>query len=66
MENQAEEQRGKRQTSRAVEFLTVGLIVAALGGLPNAFEILELLLPYIVAAIVGLRGLDAHYNPKRI
>lgn len=61
-----EKERGKRQLSRRIEAVMLILIGLSLYGTNNAFELLQLLLPYAVALVVALRGLDAHYNPKRL
>lgn len=60
------EQRGKRRSAFRVELVLGALIVASLTGVPNGLEVLTLILPYAVGLIVGLRGFDAHYNPKRL
>lgn len=66
MSEHEDEQRGKRQLARRNEAIIGILIVMALLGVTNALEILTLLLPYSVGLSVALRGIDAHYNPKRL
>ncbi len=61
-----DEARGKRNVSRFVEVSLLTLVIGSLVGWENSFKTLELVLPYSVALIVALRGLDAHYNPKRV
>ncbi len=61
-----EVQRGKRKAATRIEATMLLLIISSLFGVPNALEILTLLLPYAVGLVVALRGLDAHYNPKRV
>ncbi len=64
--SQSEEQRGKRRTSRSIEILLLILVLLSIGNYENAYNVLELVLPYAVFAVASLRGLDAHYNPKRV
>lgn len=61
-----EERRGKRRLSSQVELATLTLIVLALFEVGQAYDLLKTLLPYNVGLVVALRGLDAHYNPKRL
>jgi hypothetical protein len=60
------EQRGKRKLSRQIELLLLVLILTSVGGIDSAYDVLKTILPYSVGLIVALRGLDAHYHPKRL
>lgn len=64
--NKKEEQRGKRRSALLTELIVATTLALAIYGYGNAFEIF----PTVVAAGLGysaaLRGIDAHYNPKRL
>ena len=61
-----EKERGKRRTAFRVEMALGLLILASLAGVQNAFEILSTTFIPLLMYAGSLRGLDAHYNPKRM